>query len=66
MNIEDAKELKQSILFQGFCDEILYRIEALRSEMENAEPGMLPFLQEQIKVYRKVLTIPQDIIDRDE
>jgi hypothetical protein len=67
MTIEQAKELKQSVLFSMLCDEIRDRIEKLRTKLEDCPQGTpMTLIQAKIATYRELLTLPQDVIDREE
>lgn len=66
LNAEQAKELRQSALFKALCSEIEGRIYAIKSKMETCRPDELAGLQAEIKVYRGVQQIPQDVLDKND
>ena len=66
MNVEDAKSLKQSSLWDALSKEIDNKVAALKETLVTATQPNVVVLQESIKVLRCVQNMPQDIIEREE
>jgi hypothetical protein len=66
MNIEEAKELKQSLLWnEGIVPELEKRIENTLNLVLTCSPDMLVGLQQRVKVLKELKRLPQDVIDRE-
>ena len=66
MNVEDAKSLKQSSLWEALSKEIDDKVSGLKESLVQAPRENVVMLQERIKALRNVQSLPQDIIDREE
>jgi len=66
MNVEQAKELKNTILWEEFCKEIDSRIEGKLAGLLLCKPEDLLGAQKEIMALNEVKNIPQDIIDNNE
>lgn len=62
---EEAKELKQTLLWDVFCKELETMIETERGRLENASEERVKMIQERIRTLRNIKKLPQDIIDRE-
>ena len=65
MNIDQAKELQQTILWEEFCKEIDKKVIYQTSLLEKCKAEDLVAIQQNISVLRSVKNIPQDVIDRE-
>lgn len=61
---EEAKELKQTLLWDVFCKELETMIETERGRLENASEERVKMIQERIRTLRNIKKLPQDIIER--
>ena len=66
MNIEQAKELKNTILWTELCKEIDTYITFEMSKLINCKPEELTDIQGRIKVWQSVKDIPDNVIDREQ
>jgi hypothetical protein len=66
MTSEQAKELKQTILWEGLCSEINLMVEGAKDHLVTCKPEDTPKFQERIKALRSIISLPQDVIDREE
>jgi hypothetical protein len=66
MTPEQAKELQQTILWEGFCREVDKKIEYKAALLLVCSPEDLLALQYEIKALAAIKNIPQDVIDREE
>jgi len=66
LTVDTAKQLRHTNLWQELAGEIEYRIGLARTKMETCSKDELKDLQNEVMTYRKVIQIPQDVIDRDE
>jgi hypothetical protein len=66
MNIEKAKEIHSSVLWEQVCLEIDSRLKALESRLRTCTVSELERLQLEIQVWEKVKRLPQDVIEREE
>lgn len=66
MELDKARELKQSAHWTYVCDELDNRIGMLVNELVDCLPEDLNILQTQIKLLRSIKKLPDDIIDREE
>ena len=66
MDIEKAKEIHSSTLWNEVCLEIDSRIKALESKLRTCAPAELERLQLEIQVWERCKRLPQDVIEREE
>jgi len=66
VDIEKAKEIHSSVLWEQVCSEIDVRLKALESRLRTCTPLELERLQLEIQVWEKVKRLPQDVIEREE
>jgi len=66
VDIEKAREIHSSVLWEQVCVEIDGRIKALESELRVCTPESLGRVQLEIQIWEKVKRLPQDVIDREE
>lgn len=65
MTEEQAKELRQSIVWGYLCDEIDYRIGTLLNRMKYAHKDELGDLQMEVRQAEKLKNIPAEVINRE-
>ncbi len=65
MNIQQAKELKQSLMWAGVVEELDKRIHFETTKLFSCLPEELSVLQASIQAYQRLKTLPDDIIDRE-
>lgn len=66
MEIEKAKEIHSSTLWNEVCLEIDSRIKTLESQFRTCSKDELERLQLEIQIWEKVKRLPQDVIEREE
>jgi hypothetical protein len=65
MTPEQAKELKHTVLWEGFCQEIDRFIEFEMTKLRVCTTDELREIQARIRVYENVKAIPDVVIDRE-
>jgi len=65
MNIEQAQELNNTILWEEVCKEIDKKVIYQTSLLEKCGVEELVAIQQNIAMLRSVKHIPQDVIDRE-
>ena len=65
MTVEDAKSLQQNVLWEALCKEIDGLIDARKERLTTCHTDEVYTLQAEIKVYRAIKRLPQDIVDRE-
>ena len=65
MNPEQAKELKQSLLWAEFLKELGKRVDSSLEKLRRCSPEELPRVQERIQTLEGVSRLPDDVIDRE-
>ena len=63
MTPEQAKELKQTILWTEFCKEVDLKINYYIQQLTTCEPEELCAIQKQISSLQVVKQIPDDVLD---
>jgi len=66
MTVEQAKELLQTKMWEGYCAEINKRIEVIGLKLRNCRHEELRDLQRDVLALEMCKHIPQDVIDREE
>jgi hypothetical protein len=66
MDIEKAKEIHSSVIWEQVCLEIDSRIKSLESRLRTCQPTELERIQLEIQVWEKAKRLPQDVIEREE
>jgi hypothetical protein len=66
MDIEKAKEIHSSVLWEQVCTEVDVRIKSLESKLRTCTPAELEKVQLEIQIWEKVKRLPQDVIEREE
>ena len=66
MNIEQAKELRHSSLWQWVRGELEYRIDTQMQRLKTAAPENVQNIQKRIQNYEEMLSLPEDIVAREE
>ena len=66
MTPEQAKELLNTILWEGFCKELDKSIKYESIKLETCKQEDLVAIQQNIKVLNNVKNIPQNVIDNNE
>jgi hypothetical protein len=66
MNIEKAKEIHSSVLWEQVCTEVDVRLKALESRLRTCTPSELERIQLEIQIWEKVKRLPSDVIEREE
>lgn len=66
IDIEKAKEIHSSVLWEQICKEIDAKVEALESKLRICSRDELERVQLEIQIWENVKRLPQDVIDREE
>lgn len=66
MNIEQAKELKSSLLWNGIVEELDKKVAFETTKILTCTPEELPVLQATILCYQALTRLPADVIDREQ
>jgi hypothetical protein len=66
MNIAQAKELKNTLLWEEFCKEIDKKVHYEMVKLQTVAPEDLLGVQMKISSLQSVKNIPDDVIDREE
>ena len=66
MNVEKAKEIHSSQLWEEVCGEIDNRIQAEMQKLTVCTADKLVDIQRRIQFYGEIKRLPQDVIDREE
>jgi hypothetical protein len=66
MNIEKAKEIHSSVLWEEVCAEVDVIIKSLESKLRVCSKDDLERVQLEIQVWERVKRLPQDVVDREE
>lgn len=65
MNVEQAKELHSSVLWEELCKEIDNRIKFEEGKLRSCLPEQLKYIQTKILALEELKRIPTDLIDRE-
>lgn len=65
MNVEQAKELKNTILWEEFCKEVDRKVDYQKTLLLRCGPEELVSHQEMVKALESIKNIPDDVIDRE-
>jgi len=65
MNVEQAKELQQSLLWKGIVEELDKKIVYETTKLHTCTAEELPLIQGMIQCYMTMTRLPQDVIDRE-
>ena len=65
MNVEEAKELKNSKYWESVTKELNKRINSCINKLKVCKSEEFKELQLRIKGYEEMIRLPQDVIDRD-
>lgn len=66
MTPDQAKELKNTILWEEFCKEIDKKINYEMHKLTTVAPEYLLSVQQMISSLQSIKNIPDDVIDREE
>jgi hypothetical protein len=66
MDIEKAKEIHSSVLWEEVCKEIDFRIRGLERKLRSVGRDDLEGVQLEIKIWERVKRLPQDVVEREE
>lgn len=66
MDVEKAKEIHSSVLWEQVCEEVDTRIKSLEQSLRSCLPSDLEKIQIQIKIWEQVKKLPLDVIEREE
>jgi hypothetical protein len=66
VDIEKAKEIHSSVLWEQVCQEVDFRIKSLESKLRICSKEDLEKVQLEIQIWERVKTLPQDVIEREE
>jgi hypothetical protein len=66
MNIETAKEIHVSLLWEEICKELDERINKLVVSLRKCTPETLSIIQAKIATLEEIKRLPQDVIEREE
>ena len=64
MDIERAKEMKNSLLWAGIVEELDLRIHCESQKFRTCKAEDLKLIQARIGIFEEVKRIPDDVIDR--
>jgi hypothetical protein len=65
MNIEQAKELRQTILWEEVCKELDMYIHGEMEKLKSCSTEELKAVQRTIRTLEMVKRLPENVIDRD-
>ena len=65
MNLEQAQETRNSVIWKNVCIELDYRIYAKLNELKNCAMEEVVNLQRDIKQLENLKKLPEDVIDRE-
>jgi hypothetical protein len=65
MNIDTAKELKQSLMWFAVVEEMDKKIHYELQKLKTCTPADLGLIQAKIVCYESIKTLPDDVIERD-
>lgn len=66
MNAEQAKEMRQTVIWEEFCHELDKIIAGEVERLKSCSPDELKAVQRSIRTLEGVKRLPEDIIDREE
>ena len=66
MNIEQAKQLKASLLWAGVVQELDKKIAFETTKLYTCTPDELPVIQATVLCYQALTRLPADVIEREE
>lgn len=66
MNIEQARELQQSLMWGGVVEELDKKIFHIMQKLKTCTPEELKNLQFEINCYENLKRLPTDVIEREE
>ena len=66
MNREQAIELKESQMWRLLCDEINISLTGLLQELKSASKDDVLYLQAKISAYEDIVSLPENVISREE
>lgn len=66
MNLDQAREVKHSMLWTYVTDEIKFRIDCLLKDLKACKPEELIGIQTELNTWEQALNLPQDVIEREE
>lgn len=66
MELDKAKEIHSSVLWEQVCQEVDVRIKSLESKLRTCSKEDLEKVQLEIQIWEKVKRLPQDVIEREE
>jgi len=66
MNVEQAKEIHSSVLWERICAEVDNRIKGLELRLRSCAVSDLEKIQLEIQLWEKVKRLPLDVIEREE
>lgn len=65
MTLEQAQEIRNSLLWKTIQKEIDYRISCANNGLRTCTPENLFGLQDKIKVYEEIKRLPDDVVERE-
>jgi len=66
MNVEQANELKTSLLWQGIVEELDRKVAFETTKLVTCTPEELPVIQATVQCYQALTRLPADVIDREQ
>ena len=66
MELDKAKEIHSSVLWEEVCKEIDVIVKAFEAELRTCSKDDLEKVQLKIQVWERVKRLPQDVIEREE
>ena len=65
MNLEQAQECRNSVIWKMVCDELDYRISAKINELKKCDAEELLIIQRDIRQLESLKKLPDDVVDRE-
>lgn len=65
MNLNQAKELQQSLLWSGVVEEMDKHVAFETAKLYKCTPEELPIIQAKVMCYQTLTRLPADVIERE-
>jgi len=65
MTHEEALELRDHPLWKAVHREVQKRIDSQVARLKSCAPAELTAVQDKVRVYEEMMSLPQDVIDRE-
>ena len=66
MNLEQAKEVRSSLLWRQIQEELDYRIQNQVNKLRICQAVDLPMIQQKIQMLEEFKSLPDDVVSREE